>query len=309
MKPEYASRRKQVRVYLGKNFRLMINEMGWKVLPMAAVIAFLVMYVLGRYMFRNMEYTKYGSLAVVCVCIWNGIFNSIQSVCKERPIIKREHRAGLHISAYLAAQMIYQAVICLLQVAITIFIFWMFGMFFPDTGLLTGSFTIDLGITMFLITYASDVLALMVSCIAHSATTAMTIMPFLLVIQLVFAGGIFPLERKGSEYIAKMTVSSWGIRAVNIVADYNGQESVALTMALNQMTDPNDELMVRIHDVLQIDEVREEIQTYSASKLQNKDYTYTKENLLRCLGWMLLFTVIYAMIGLLFLEMIDRDKR
>ena len=305
----YKSRLEQVPVYLGKQFRLMINEMNWKVLPMAAVIAFLVVYVLGKRMFRNMEFTKYGSLAVICVCIWNGMFNSIQAVCKERSIIKREHRAGLHITSYIASHMIYQAVICLLQVIISIAVFKIFGMYFPEKGLLTGNFTLDLGISMFLVTYAADMLALMVSCFAHTTTTAMTIMPFVLVVQLVFAGGVFPLERPMSKVISKFTVSNWGINAVNIAADYNSQKSIALTAAIDTMKDSSDELMVKIENVLSIKEVEDKLQTYTAEKLQVKEFEYTKANLLKSWGILAGFAAVYVLIGLILLEFIDKDKR
>ena len=305
----YKSRMGQIPVYFGKQLRLMIGERNWKVLPMAAIIAFLVVYVLGRKMFRNMEYTKFGSLAVICVCIWNGMFNSIQVVCKERDIIKREHRAGLHISSYLIAHMLYQAIICLLQVIISLVIFKSCGMYFPEHGLMTGSFTLDLAITMFLVTFAADMMALMVSCIAHTPMTAMTIMPFLLVVQLVFAGGIFPLERQGAKLISKGTISSWGIRAVNTAADYNGQKSVALTQAIDMMQDSSDEIMVKVHNVLEIDEVQEKLQYYTAQKLMNRDYEYKKDNLLHSWGILSLFTLIYIFIGLLFLELVDHDKR
>ena len=305
----YKSRFEQIPVYIGKQLRLMIHEKNWKVLPMAAVIAFLVVYVLGSKMFRNMEYTKFGSLAVVCVCIWNGMFNSIQVVCKERDIIKREHRSGLHISAYLASHMIYQAFICLLQTIISIVIFKVFGMYFPDTGLITGSFTLDLIITMFLVTYAADMLALMVSCIARTTTTAMTVMPFLLVIQLVFAGGIFPLEKPMAKQISKYTLSNWGINAVNIASDYNSQKSIALTRAIATMQDSEDELMSRIHDVLALEEVQDKLETYTAQRLVNPDFEYTKSNLTKCWMILILFGAIYILIGLIFLERIDRDKR
>ena len=305
----YRGRLDQLPVYLGKQFRLMIHEKNWKVLPMAAIIAFLVVYVLGNKMFLNMEFTKYGSLAVVCVCIWNGMFNSIQVVCKERDIIKREHRAGLHISAYLLSHMIYQAVICMLQTVISVAIFRIFHMYFPETGLITGSFTLDLVITMFLITYASDMLALLVSCIAHTTTTAMTIMPFLLVVQLVFAGGIFPLEREGAKTLSQYTISHWGIQAVNVAADYNSQKSIALTAAIDTMQDSSDELIVRVHDALSIPELQEKIQSYTAEKLQDPDYVYETDNLLKCWGVLILFSGIYVLVGLVFLEMVDRDKR
>ncbi len=305
----YKSRWEQVPIYLGKQFRLLFYEKNWKVLPMAALIAFLVTYVLGNKMFQNMEYTKYGSLAVVCVCIWNGMFNSIQVICKERSIIKREHRAGLHISSYVMAHMIYQAIICLIQVVITIVIFRLSGMHFPDTGLITGIFSLDLGISMFLITYAADMLALMASCISHSTTTAMTIMPFLLVIQLVFAGSIFPLNKPGSKFLSNFTISNWGINAVNIASDYNGQQSIAIYTAVDAMQDSDDEMLTKIHNVMQIPEVRDKIQDYTAQKLYDPVFEYTKLNLLKCWGILLLFCAAYSMIGTIFLEFIDKDKR
>ena len=307
---QYKNRLEQIPVYLGKQFRMFINEMNWKVLPMSAIIAYLVVYVLGSKMFRNMEYTKYGSLALICVCIWNGMFNSIQVVCKERNIIKREHRAGLHISSYLAAHMIYQAIICALQVLITMIIFRAFGMYFPNTGLVTGVFALDAGLSMFLATFAADMLALMVSCIVHSTTTAMTVMPFLLIIQLVFAGSIFPLNRPTAKLIANFTISNWGINSINIAADYNSQKSSAIYTAIDGMSgsDEND-MLTKVKNAMEIPEVKERIESYTATKLYVEEYEYTKENLLKCWGILALFAAAYALIGLIALEFVDKDKR
>ena len=306
---DYKNRLEQIPVYLGKLFRLFITEKNWKVIPMAALIAYLVVYVLGSKMFRNMEYTKYGSLALIMVCVWNGMFNSIQSVCKERKIIKREHRAGLHISSYLAAHMIYQAIICLIQVVITLAIFRIFGMYFPDTGLITGIFAVDVGISMFLTTYASDMLALMVSCMAKSTTGAMTIMPFLLVVQLVFAGGVFPINRPMAKKISKATISNWGITAVNIAADYNSQKSSVLYAAVESMDESGDEYFGKVIDVLNIDEVRDRLEDYTAQKMQVKEYAYEESNLWKCWGILALLAAIAALAGLISLEFVDKDKR
>ena len=308
------TRMEQIPVYLGKQFRLFFTQKNWKVLPLAAIIAYLVVYVLGSAMFRNMEYTKYGSLALVCVCIWNGMFNAIQVVCKERSIIKREHRAGLHISSYLASHMIYQAIICLLQVVITLVIFNLFGMYFPNKGLITGFFALDAAISMFLATYAADMLGLMVSCIVRSTTTAMTVMPFLLIVQLVFAGSIFPLNRPTAKVLANFTISNWGINAINIAADYNSQKSSAIYAAIDQLKDDPDEaakddFLSKFKDVLEIDEVKDRVETYTAEKMQVKEFEYTRKNLLKCWGILAAFSAIYAIIGLLCLEMVDKDKR
>ena len=112
----------QVSIYFGKLMRMFIYQNDWKVLPMAALIAGLVGMVIRRKFFINMEGTVMGAFAMVCVCIWNGCFNSIQVICRERDVIKREHRSGMHISSYIVAHMIYQALLCLLQVGVTLFV-------------------------------------------------------------------------------------------------------------------------------------------------------------------------------------------
>ena len=93
----------QTFIYFGKFIRMFAYQNDWKVLPISALIAAVVTFVVGGNMFRTQEGTKLGVFALVCVCVWNGLFNSIQVVCREREIVKREHRAGLHISAYVAA--------------------------------------------------------------------------------------------------------------------------------------------------------------------------------------------------------------
>ena len=112
----------QIPIYLGKNFRMFIYQTDWKVLPMSALIAALIAFVVGENMFVTMEGQFQCSLALTCVCIWNGFFNSIQSVCRERSIVKREHRSGMHISSYVTAHLIYQMFLCAMQALITVLI-------------------------------------------------------------------------------------------------------------------------------------------------------------------------------------------
>ena len=308
-KVRYKSRAEQIPIFLGKHLRMFINEGNWTVIPLSAITAYLVVYVIGKRMFINMEGTSYAAFAVTCVCLWNGVFNSIQVVCKERGIIKREHRAGLHISSYLASHMIYQAAISIIQVIICIVIFLVFGVHMPSGSAVTGSFVLDLGITMFLITYCSAMLGLMISCIVHSSMTAMTIMPFVLIVQLVYANFIIPLDNVG-QALSNGTITKWGIQAVCTVSDYNGQESSVLLTALNTMNNKDPESLIsRVQRVLTIDEVNHTVGQLTASQLQNEHYAFTAGNV--WLNWGILagFTLLYVFIGLLFLEQIDRDKR
>ncbi|MBR5420718.1 MAG: ABC transporter permease [Lachnospiraceae bacterium] len=226
----------QTGIYLGKLFRMFIFQSDWKVLPMAAVIAGLVCFVVGNNLFVTMEGTLLGTFALSCICIWNGFFNSIQVICRERAIVKREHRSGMHISSYIAAHMIYQAFLCLCQSVITIQICRMMKVTFPAVPQITASVLVDIGITLFLTTYAADMMALMVSAFVHNTTTAMTIMPFLLIFQLVFSGGFFSLEGFSLK-LTNLTVAKWGLTALCTQADYNHLPMVLLWNSAYKLKD------------------------------------------------------------------------
>ena len=216
----YRGRINQVPIYLGKLLRMFLYQNDWKVLPMAAMVAGLVGLVIRRRFFYTMEGTLMSALAVTCVCIWNGCFNSIQVICRERDVIKREHRSGMHISSYIVSHMIYQALLCLLQTGITLYVTVLVGVQYPFEGFFTPLFLIDFFISLFLITYAADMMSLWISALCRSTTTAMTVMPIVLILQLVFSGGMMSLPAR-AEPITNFIISNYGLKLITAQADYN----------------------------------------------------------------------------------------
>ena len=226
----------QVRIYLGKMLRMFIYQNDWKVLPMAALIAGLVGMVIRKRMFLTMEGTLMGAFAMVCVCIWNGCFNSIQVICRERDVIKREHRSGMHISSYIVSHMLYQALLCLAQTVVTLYVTQLVGVQYPWDGLVTPLFPLDFMISMFLITYASDMMSLWVSALAKNTTTAMTIMPFVLIFQLVFSGGMLSLP-SWTETLTHFTISNPGLKVIAAQADTNNRPYDSIASMVSKMGD------------------------------------------------------------------------
>jgi hypothetical protein len=290
---------------------MFIFQNDWKVLPMAAIIAGLVSFVVGKNVFVNQEGTLTGTFALTCVCIWNGFFNSIQVICRERPIVKREHRSGLHITSYIAAHMIYQAFLCIGQTVITIGICTLADVSFPDKSMLFPFALADFGVTIFLITYSADMMALMVSAVVHSTTTAMTIMPFLLIFQLVFSGGFFSLSGTALQ-LTDITISKWGLAALCIQGDYNSLPMVSLWNSMVKMKDVEVEGEKPVFEVLNYIETtgrRDEILAESGRQNQNLAYEYSPFNLLKCWMFLIFFALLYAVIATVSLESIDKDKR
>ena len=248
----HIGRGRQVRIYLGKQFRFFINESDWKVLPMAAIIAGLVAMVIRNRFFVNMEGSLIGGFALTCVAIWNGCFNSIQAVCRERAIIKREHRSGMHISAYIAAHMIYQFLLCMAQTVLTMAVLRMLEVPIPEgfgSGRITPFMIADIGISMLLVSYASDMMSLFLSSISRTTTGAMTLMPFVLIIQLVFSGGIIPLPQ-WTRPISDFTISNYGIRAITAQGGYNELPMTAVWNTVSGMRNNEIEVTVTVGDVL-----------------------------------------------------------
>ena len=237
--------------YLGKMLRMFVYQIDWKVLPMAAIIAGLVGMVIRNRLFINMEGTLMGAFAMVMVCIWNGCFNSIQVICRERDVIKREHRSGMHISSYICSHMIYQALLCLLQTGVTLYVTKVVGVKYPAEGLFTPWLIVDFGISMFLITYASDMMSLWISCIAKTTTTAMTIMPFVLIFQLVFSGGMLTLPA-WSEPLTSFTISNPGLKVMTAQGNYNEQPVVTLWNQVNKMRSKELSATVTLGQVLDL---------------------------------------------------------
>ncbi len=364
---QHRGRIAQIPIYFGKLVRMFIYKNDWKVFPMAAIIAGLVAIVVRKNMFVTMEGTLTGAFALSCVAIWNGCFNSIQVICRERSVVKREHRSGMHISSYIFSHMIYQILICLGQSVITVIVCDRVGVRFPKEGLFSPYMLVDIGITIFLITFAADMLSLLISALARNTTSAMTVMPFILIFQLVFSGGVFQLPSWGKT-LSGLTISSYGLTAIASQADYNSlpmaagwnslvkleKENISASFTLGNILDElqkkdkaiiketldtkldddmtvgdvtdylvNDpyiqkrrdsrfDLSVPVGDLLDIigrDKVEKTLKEKTAQASQNVKFEKSEANIVFCWEMLICFALIYALLAMIVLEFIDKDKR
>ena len=284
----YRGRFGQIGLYLGKFLRIFVYQNDWKVLPMAAVISALVVFVVGQNLFVTQEGTATGTFALVCVCIWIGFFNSIQIVCRERDVIKHEHRSGLHMSSYLLAQIVLQLLICILQTGIILLVCGYAGVHF-----------------------SSDMMALMISCLVHNTTTAMTLMPFLLIFQLIFSGAYFELPRAAMT-ITFFSISKWGVIGLCSIGQYNSQPMVTLWNTLFKFR--NIEYMGRkpLLEIIQGMEKENRVNDFLLwSAEYNQNQLYVSDALNVWITWvaMLLLALVFVIISIISLESIDKDSR
>jgi hypothetical protein len=272
MDNERIGRTGQIKIYIGKCFRLFLTEKQWKNLVSTGLIMLLICSVTGSGMFNEYAQTRKGAFAVICACIWIGLFNSIQSICRERDIIKREHRTGLHISSYIMAHVVYEGALCLAETFLVTVILCVRNIgHMPPSGLVF-PMIIDLFLSLWLVIFGADMLALLVSCIVKTENSAMTVMPFVLIIQLIMSGMIFELSGI-TEIISAFTLSRWGLDAISAIA--NTKTNVNLG--------------------------------YHYSGASGCDAT--AGNLILLWMRLLLFALIYIIIAIIMLKKVDKDKR
>jgi len=231
------SRYGQFKIYLGKCFRLFLTEKKWTSFLSTLIIMVIISMVTSEDMFIEYADTRNGAFAIICACIWIGLFNSIQSICRERAIIKREHRTGLHISSYIAAHAVYELVVCACEAMIVELALWVKNWnTLPLDGFIIQQ-VFMLYAVLLLTIFSSDCLALVISSIVKTETMAMTIMPFVLIIQLVMSGSVF--ELKGiARAISYFTISKWGLNCVCTIANINREVYRGYSYSGNDGCDP-----------------------------------------------------------------------
>ena len=189
------------------------------------IAGLITVWIAGEKMFETYEATKSACFILVCAAIWGGLFNSIQTVVKERDNIKRDYVSGaLRIECYMGSRAIIQLALCLFQsfvLSMSIpMITWVHGNSMPSSGLFSGLVFMEFYISIFFIMMASDALGLLISSIVKKDELAGKLAPYILILQLLFSGVLFELEGAGN-ILSGIMISRWGMEALGSICDLN----------------------------------------------------------------------------------------
>ena len=202
-------------------FEIIKND--WQCLLMSflqpILIALLLKIVANDDVFDVYESTKSILFSLSCAGIWIGLFNSIQEICKERNILRREYMGNLKLPAYVLSKFIVQLIVTMFQALI------MMGIFtatigHEKKGLMFEQVFIEKFLLLWMTIYAATALGFAISAMVRSADKAMVLAPFVLIVQLLFSGILFELEG-ASEHIADITISKWSVEGFGSIAHLN----------------------------------------------------------------------------------------
>jgi len=94
-------------------------------------------------------------------------------------------------------------------------------------------------------------LSLWVSCLARTTTTAMTIMPFVLIFQLVFSGGMLSLPA-WTEPLTHFTISNPALKVLAAQSDYNTKPVMTIWEQVHKMENKEVSATVTLGQVLDL---------------------------------------------------------
>ncbi len=183
------------------------------------LIAVLLNLVADENIFEIYESTKSMLFALSCSGIWIGLFDSIQEICKERVIVKREYMANLKLPGYILSKFTLQAILGCIQALMLSFVF--LSLVGADKkGIFLEHFHLEIFFTVWLTVMASITMGFVISSIMKTGDKALALAPFVLIIQLLFSGILFSLEGAG-EIISYCTVSRWSVEALGSISKLN----------------------------------------------------------------------------------------
>ena len=183
----------------------------------APLLALLICVVAGKGCFDVYESTKSCLFSLACASFWVGILNSVQEICKERTIVKREYAGGMGLGAYLTSKVVVQGALCCLQSAMLTGVFVAIeGV--PKYTLINGP--LELYVTVLLITLSAMSLGLFVSALFTSADRAIAVAPILIMPQILFSGLVFELKG-AAKAVSAIVNCRWGMEAFGTSARLN----------------------------------------------------------------------------------------
>ena len=205
--------RRYMKLILNDRMRLLT------LLAQPAIIAVLLYIVADDHVFDIYESTQSMMFSLSCSAIWIGLFNTIQEVCKERVIVKREYMANLKLPMYILSKVAVQSILAAVQAVILTMIF-LLAIGKEREGIFFDNFAPEILFTIWLTILASMAMGLVVSSFAKTGDKAMTLAPFVLIFQLLFSGILFVLEGV-SKTFSLFTVSRWSVEALGSISNMN----------------------------------------------------------------------------------------
>lgn len=214
----------QIKVLAARHLHILRNDRVRLLLLLlqAPILGLLISFVADGTQFDQLEMTKSLLFALSCSAFWVGTLNSIQEICKERVILRREYMTGLRLDSYILSKLLVMGIICMVQAFLLTLVF-VISVGSPGDGVFLPA-VLEIFLVIFFTAFAATAMGLFVSSLFKNADRAMTVAPLLLMPQLLFSGLLFKLSG-ATEAVSWFVVCRFSMEGLGTTANLNKLES------------------------------------------------------------------------------------
>jgi ABC transport system ATP-binding/permease protein len=150
-----------------------------------------------------------------------GCINGAREIVKEAPIYRRERTVNLGIAPYMFSKIVILGILCLVQSAVLVLaVNWVAPI---QQGILLPA-PLEVYITMALTSLAGLMIGLTVSAIAPNNDRAVSLIPIILIPQVIFSGLLFNLDGPVLQAIGALFAVRWGMAAAGSSVGLHGDK-------------------------------------------------------------------------------------
>ncbi len=153
--------------------------------------------------------------ALALAAIWCGTTNAAREICKERAIYLRERMVNLRIESYILSKIAILSILSLIQCSVLLLLTnWL-----SPRGI-EGDLVIMFFVLM-LIFLSGTTLGLLISAAVDNPDRAITLVPVVLMPQILFSGVLYPIEemQSWSKLIANFMVVRWSVTILQKISE------------------------------------------------------------------------------------------
>lgn len=162
-------------------------------------------------------------LMLTIATLWFGTTNAAREIVKERLVYLRERLVNLRLFPYILSKVGVLAVLGLVQVIALFAIVSLKTPYLPARGILLPA-PLEMVISLALCALAGLFGGLLISSLVRSTDRAMSIVPIVLIPQIVFSGAVFDLSG-WAKALSYLTVSHWCLAALGSTVRLNEMAS------------------------------------------------------------------------------------
>ena len=157
-----------------------------------------------------------GVLFMIAIsAIWLGAQNAVREIVSEQAIYKRERMFNLKIFPYIFSKISVLSFFSIIQSAIFILILLIY--YNGSDSIVDLNAPFILFMWMIFLSISSTFLGLLLSSMVKTSERAMTILPLILLPQIMLAGIISKISNGAVEFISYFTLSRWGVEGFHII--------------------------------------------------------------------------------------------